>query len=125
MRFWIISLAVLLTLGALVSLAIPLARGETTERPMILPDAGSTTVQGALTTGETLYQSRCLGCHAPQARFAPRHDTPEFWAKYPTDEALVQVIRSGRYPMPGFGPGAINDVQLAQIISYMHTLAKK
>jgi len=121
MRFWIIAVAVVIPLALVLSLLLPLFVGGA-ERPIGPGIAAPSGIQpGDGARGQVLYRSRCLGCHAPEARFA----TPlgaVVLAKYPDDDTLIQVIRAGRDPMPAFSEDMLSEQQLADIVAYLRAL---
>jgi len=71
--------------------------------------------------GETVFLSKCFGCHAPEARQAPELKGATLQAQYPRDEMLADLVRSGRHPMPLFTPATLSDQALADLISYMRS----
>lgn len=121
MRFWVIALAILIPLASLLSLLPPLFTGQVEQAvgPEMLALSGPQ--PGDAARGQALYRSRCLGCHAPEARFAPPHNSATL-AKYPDDDALIQAIRAGREPMPAFTEDMLSEEQLADIVAYLRTL---
>jgi mono/diheme cytochrome c family protein len=121
MRFYIIGLLVGVTLFALLSLALPLFRGVP-EKP-IGPEVVEVRWQGSdPIRGEALYRSKCYGCHAPEAGIGPAHNTVDFSLRYASDEAIAQVVRAGRQPMPAFNETMLNEQELADIIAYLRSL---
>lgn len=121
MRFWVIAIAVVIPLAMLLSLLLPLFTGPAEQAIGPGAVAPSGVQPGEAARGQAIYRSRCLGCHAPEARFAPPH-TAATLAKYPDDEALVQVIRAGRDPMPAFTEDMLSEQQLADLLAYLRTL---
>lgn len=71
--------------------------------------------------GETVYLSKCVGCHALEAHMAPEMKGAIVQAKYPRDEMLADLIRNGRPPMPQFGPASLSEQALADLMAYLRT----
>lgn len=97
---------------ALVAYVASLGRGP--EIPDVDPD------EGDLTSGNLLYSANCASCHNSagsggalgQAIFAP----PVYPA---TPLQVAEAIRVGPGAMPAFGPGALDDDQLADVVRYV------
>jgi len=122
MRFAIIGLAVAVAIATLLSLAQPLLF-PVARQAVSAGRAGPARVEaGDIARGERLYRSRCYGCHAPEARYGPPHNTPEFKAKYPEDALLAQRIQSGSHPMPAFSATLLDQQQLADLVAYIRSL---
>lgn len=123
LRHIVIVAILLLMLAPLGSLAIGFAAGPAPLRVSTataeLPSTGDPG------RGKVLYSSFCAGCHAPEVGLAPAHNTPSFRARYPTDNAIALVVRSGRHPMPGFTPNELSDQNLMDVISYLRSLPQQ
>jgi|GEM_PF-3194890 ubiquinol-cytochrome c reductase cytochrome c subunit len=121
MRFVVIAAMIVIPLLLLGSLGWSLAAGVA-ERP-IGPDlAASQLSAGDVARGAALYQSKCFGCHTPDARLGPSHASPDFKVRYASEETLRAVIRGGRAPMPAFSEQVLSDQDLSDIIAYIRTL---
>lgn len=80
------------------------------------------TVPGDVARGQIVYLAKCIGCHAAEAKVAQPHHGEALMQKYKRDDALEQVIRTGRHPMPQFAESYLGDQQLADVIAYLKTL---
>lgn len=120
LRHAVIVVLLVLMLVPLGSLSLGIAAGPAPAMPVANPVELSGS--GNAAEGQKLYASYCAGCHAPEAGLAPPHDTASFRARYPTDDSIALVVRSGRHPMPGFTPRELSDQSLASIISYIKGL---
>ena len=75
----------------------------------------------------TFERLTCIECHRGGENLI-RPDKPlkgeGFARKYPTDESIVKVIRSGVYgsSMPGFGTDVISAKEMVDLISYIRSL---
>ncbi len=121
MRYYVISALVLVPLLMLLSMIVPLVV-KPAEKP-IGPEA--TIIQssaGDPTRGETLYRSKCYGCHTPQANLGPDFASADFKTRYADDAALIAILRAGRAPMPAFTEQMLDEQDLADIIAYLRTL---
>ena len=116
--FVLAGLLVVLVPMATLGLGIGVGHGNVLSYTSAAPVVGA----GDLTRGGRLYTANCAGCHAAEARLAPSHASPEFRARYPTDDGIAVVVRSGRHPMPRFGPLQLSDQDLADIIAYTRSL---
>lgn len=121
MRYTVISVLVLIPLLALLSLLRPLIAGAA-ERPIGPAFAAPQVGIGDAAQGAALYRSKCYGCHAPEAKVGPAHNSPEFKARYVDDEALTVVVRAGRPPMPAFSEDMLREQELADIIAYIRAM---
>lgn len=117
MRFYIIAALVTGAALALLSLGVPLVVGHA-ERPIVPVMVESALQPGDAARGESLYRSKCYGCHAPEAGIGPAQG---MFAALSEDE-ISQVIRAGRQPMPAFTDAMLNEQGLADIIAYLHSL---
>lgn len=125
MRFAIIGLAIAVAMAAVLSLALPLMFPGARQAARALAVGRTVPARvepGDMARGEKLYRSRCYGCHAPEARYGPPHNTPEFKAKYPDDALLAEAIQSGRHPMPAFSATLLDQQQLADLVVYIRSL---
>ena len=123
LRHAVIVLALLLMLVPLGSLSLGIAAGPA---PLVIPAARvELPGQGDAARGLQLYANSCAGCHAREAGLAPSHASAEFRARYPTDDSIAVVVRSGRHPMPGFTPRDLSDQGLADIIKYIRGLSDR
>lgn len=120
LRHAVILVLMLLMLVPLGSLSLGMAAGPAPAPPMATP--AELAASGNATDGQRLYASLCAGCHAPEAGLAAPHNTASFRARYPTDDSIALVVRSGRHPMPGFTPRELSDQSLASIIIYIRSL---
>jgi cbb3-type cytochrome c oxidase subunit III len=96
--------------------------------------------QGAAVAGAALYvRYGCINCHGPNGLGGvPNPQSPDktipplsgqgFRHDFPTDKAIVDVIRSGSVigkapivSMPHWG-GILSDAQIAQLVAYLKTL---
>ena len=81
------------------------------------------------TSGYAVFHSRCAGCHNPNNEKSLHG--PELQGLYKkrylpsgapaNDDRVASVILHGRNMMPAFGNN-LDDQQLADLISYLHTL---
>lgn len=122
MRFYVISLLVLLPALMLLSLLQPFVVGFV-EKPIGPEAAVAQPVVGNAMRGEALFLSKCAGCHLPEARFGPPLNTADFQARYAEDADLAFAIRSGREPMPAFTRERLSDQKLADLIAYLRSLS--
>lgn len=121
MRFYVISFLVFIPLLALLSLAWPLVN-DAVEKPIGPEFVAQETGSGDAARGEVLYRSRCYGCHVPEARIGPTHNSIDFKVRYADAEAIAIVVRAGRQPMPAFTEQMLSDQELADIIAYLQSL---
>lgn len=121
MRFYVIAALVAGAALALLSLAVPLIIGQP-EKPIGPVVTESALQPGDAARGEALYRSKCYGCHIPESGIGPAHNTSNFFARYPTDESIAEVIRAGRNPMPAFTETMLNEQALADILAYIRSL---
>lgn len=121
MRFYVISVLVLIPLLSLLNLIQPFVTGFV-EKPIgpefIEPQLGP----GDPARGEALYRSKCYGCHTAEAGVGPAQNTADFKVRYADDETIVFVVRAGRQPMPAFSEQMLDEQQLADIIAYLRSL---
>lgn len=70
--------------------------------------------------------SPCMNCH-PNGRegIGPPLFGPDFEKKYPSDELIVKLVRSGRGEMPFIPPDLISDEDLAAVIAYLRSLNRQ
>jgi mono/diheme cytochrome c family protein len=121
-RFYVISGLVLLPLLSLLSLLYPLIFGSQ-ERPIGPAYALAAEVtSGDPVRGETLYLSKCYGCHAPEAKAAAALNTEDFKTRYADDESIIAIVRAGSLPMPAFNEQMLSDQEMADIIAYLRSL---
>ncbi len=121
MRHYVISLLVLLPALMLLSLIQPFITGFV-ERPIGPEYVSLPTDAGDAARGEALYRSRCYGCHVPEAKVGPAHNTIDFKVRYADAEVVALVVRAGRPPMPAFTEQMLSDQELADIIAYLESL---
>ncbi len=121
MRFYVISVLVLIPLVALLSLIQPLMSGVP-QKPFVETRPAAAVTAGDATRGAALYASRCYGCHNPDAKLGPSQSTADFKARYADNATLAAVVRAGRQPMPAFTPAILSDQDLADIIAYIRTI---
>lgn len=120
MRFYVISVLVLIPLLSLLSLLQPLFTGFV-EKP-IGPafTVSQQTTTGNVARGEALYRSKCYGCHVPEAKVGPT----DLKTRYSDSETITLVVRSGRQPMPAFNEQMLSEQELADLIAYIRSLPK-
>jgi mono/diheme cytochrome c family protein len=92
--------------GVLVS-----ACGETT------PSATPTPTSAPLSGGQAVFARYCNSCHPGGGRGAGPSILGE------DDEGKIRkIVRNGEKRMPGFGPMAISDEQMTELVGYIQTL---
>jgi mono/diheme cytochrome c family protein len=121
MRFYVITILVLVPLLALISLAVPLFTGMP-EKPIGPEFSFVPAGAGDAVRGEALYRSKCFGCHTPEAGVGPAQNTVDFKVRFADADTLAFVVRAGRQPMPAFTDQMLSDQQLADIIAYVRSL---
>ena len=75
------------------------------------------------TTGESIYQSLCQGCHMPQGEGAKGAGTYPALARNKKLEAAgyaVYLVVNGQRGMPPFGE-MMSDSQVAEVVNYVRT----
>ena len=76
-----------------------------------------------LVNGQALYQIHCSGCHGEKG-ISPNPEAPNFARGerlFQSDDALIDVVRSGSKAMPAF-IGILQDREILDVISYAKTL---
>ncbi len=75
--------------------------------------------------GAEVYRQHCANCHGPTGSSvwpgAPNLSRRE--APLRTDQALLQILRTGRGAKPAF-QGMVSDADILNVIAYSRTLAR-
>jgi mono/diheme cytochrome c family protein len=69
-------------------------------------------------SGEAVFARYCNVCHPGGGPGAG----PSLLAPRPSDAELRHVVRNGKTRMPGFGPDAISDEQMDELVAYIHDM---
>jgi mono/diheme cytochrome c family protein len=72
-------------------------------------------------TGEQLFIRSCNTCH-PGGRQGMGPNLENMDTKYPTDAALIELIRKGKGIMPGQAKTTINDQEMNNLVVYLRKM---
>jgi mono/diheme cytochrome c family protein len=99
------------------------------------PDTSATAVAGGdeVAAGKAIYIARCALCHGNEGKGdgpaaaglnpKPRNHTDGTYMKTLSDEALLQVIHTGKGAMPAWG-SILSEAEISAVAKYVRTLAK-
>jgi len=78
-----------------------------------------------LQSGEAVYQTQCMACHASGVSGAPKFADAAEWGPRLAQglQALAQASIGGKGAMPPQGGGNFNDVEIARAVVYMANAA--
>jgi mono/diheme cytochrome c family protein len=72
-------------------------------------------------TGEQLFIRSCNTCH-PGGKQGMGPSLENMETKYPTDPALIDLIRKGKGIMPGQAKSEVNDQEMNNLVVYLRKL---
>ena len=85
----------------------------------------------AANAGETIYKSKCAGCHGPDGsgqtsmgKMMKLGDLRAADVQKKTDAQLEEIISNGKSPMPAYGK-QLSKEQIKDVVAYLRELAKK
>lgn len=78
-----------------------------------------------ITRGAEIYRQHCASCHGASGNssWPGAPDLARREGLLRTDQALVQILRTGRGAKPGF-QGLISDADLLNVVAYSRTLLR-
>jgi len=81
--------------------------------------------QRPLQSGEEVYKTQCMACHASGVSGAPKFADVGEWGPRLAQglQALVQASTGGKGAMPPQGGGNFNDIEIARAVVYMANAA--
>jgi len=92
-------------------------------------NANAASAPSATSEAASLYQSRgCIACHGADGKGnATMKDIPNFtdeaWQKKADTAQMINVIKSGKPPMPAY-KNQLTDEQIEALVTYIRSLAK-